>query len=205
MNDEQSGTRDKALNTTVVPQIGSDLRRSGRNSNLGRTCTSRSKVGSDLVRSEQDLKLGRTLTRREETVANDTDAGVGLECIRKRSLNNIETGEIKRYKINVILHFESYPVWLFSLHRNMVSIVFVPRLRTWTDLALHLDRLGGNPELVHTWISHLGRSQFRLGSTETDPATLHLISGSVPFFMRLTEGAPRGFKSIFLHDSHFRG
>ena len=91
--------------------------------------------------------------------------------------------------LDAILCFEGVPIWLPSLDPKFIRFIYIPQFRSWSHFQhFLLTTLPGNKIFSHC-VTRLTPTCFHFGSSPSpsDFPTLRLLSGSLPYILKLAD------------------
>lgn len=121
-------------------------------------------------------------------------------------VRTVEMGTLEgKAPISVVLAFETEPFWIFVLHSQLVSKVFVDNaLSSFSELNSYLSLYPGRHKLYNTIVSRVGISRFCFSFSHSDLTAnaIVLVSGSPSFFDHVKSLYPM-HRLVFVLDTHY--
>ena len=124
---------------------------------------------------------------REEAVKSESWDLLPLRSDKKR----VEYNELRHYKpANLVLWFQTYPIWLLSLKHLNVGSIRLPQFKDWNSLFHHVRTVKGSEPMLHAALNDLGRSKVFFQDVAPGITELGLVSGAIEFINRYLVDTP---------------
>ena len=93
-----------------------------------------------------------------------------------------EKGNIFRlYLGKVLLRFETSPIWLLSISKDMIKAIVFDQFESFWDLELYFKNSKIDAQLYSSIVRYLGFENFEFGHKGRGTANIFLLSGSTKF------------------------